>query len=468
VRILFLILIIGEAGLAQLNPPPHLSSVGGSRSLNIGEVFLCPEIRHVLTPYPMFQDESQLDSITVIAQFIRKYPRYQFEVGVHTDSRGSDQGNLDLSEKRANAIFEKLTSNFDVSPHQLTYKGYGESRPLVQDSIIQAHKSDKVKYEQLHQMNRRTELRVIGYKHDEIDSLRSAYYTKTLKDSVFVTGDIIPFPFMSFSLSGGGRILDNHRDSLDLIAAFIKSHQRLIVEVQVHSDSRGSAKGNQEFTKRRGEYLLSEFCQRYGLCSERIRATGYGKENPIILNYLISPDQYTKDELERRHQINRRIDLKIIGHYQQEIDSLMRLRINKTLQDTLFEPGDRILCPEIRFKLAHWEVDSAYFSSIEVVAEFLKKHPHLVVEVGVHSDTRGSDKLSTRLTQRRAMAIGEILVEQFQIPLHQLRLQGYEGSDPIIPHARIQPFYEFEKQEYELRHQVNRRVELKVVKVDKD
>lgn len=232
---------------------------------------------------------------------------------MHTDSRGSDQGNRELSEKRAKAIFDKLNGNFDLSPHQLTYKGYGESLPLVHDSIIHSL-YNVVKFEQFHQINRRTELRVIGF-------------------------------------------------------------------------------------------------------------------------------------------------------YQQEIDSLSRFRFNKTLQDTLFEPGDHMLCPEIRFKLARWEVDSAYFSSIEVVAEFLKKHPHLVVEVGVHSDTRGSEKLSTILTQRRAIAIGEILVEQFQIPLHQLRLQGYEGSEPIIPDARIQAFYQFNKQEYELRHQVNRRVELKVVGV---
>jgi outer membrane protein OmpA-like peptidoglycan-associated protein len=317
VRILFLFLIIGELGLAQFNPPPHLNAVEQSHSLTIGEVFLCPEIRYGLTPYPMLQDEAQLDSINAIAQFIQKYPRFQFEVGVHTDSRGSDQANRELSEKRAKSICEKLHRDFGVSSHQLTYKGYGESQPLVHDSIIQIHKPDKVKYEQLHQMNRRTELRVIG-------------------------------------------------------------------------------------------------------------------------------------------------------HYQREIDSLLRLRFNKTMQDSHFAAGDRLLCPEIRFRLAHWEVDSAYFSSIALVVEFLKKHPHLVVEVGVHSDTRGSDMRSMVLTQRRAIALGEILQEQFQIPSHQLQLQGYEGSEPIIPNDRILPFYEFEKQEYELRHQVNRRVELKVVSIAQD
>lgn len=59
---------------------------------------------------------------------LKKYPRLKVELQGHTDSRGSDQYNLKLSQRRAEAVRDYLL-NQGVSSNQLSAKGYGETQP---------------------------------------------------------------------------------------------------------------------------------------------------------------------------------------------------------------------------------------------------------------------------------------------------------------------------------------------------
>lgn len=64
-----------------------------------------------------------------IVHIMKKYPAMMIEIGAHTDCRGSDQYNLKLSHKRANAVKEYLVSN-GILEKNITSVGYGESQPL--------------------------------------------------------------------------------------------------------------------------------------------------------------------------------------------------------------------------------------------------------------------------------------------------------------------------------------------------
>jgi outer membrane protein OmpA-like peptidoglycan-associated protein len=52
------------------------------------------------------------------------------EIGVHTDSRGRPSRNLEISQRRAEAVRQRLIES-GVSPARLQAKGYGAERPLV-------------------------------------------------------------------------------------------------------------------------------------------------------------------------------------------------------------------------------------------------------------------------------------------------------------------------------------------------
>jgi OOP family OmpA-OmpF porin len=55
---------------------------------------------------------------------------YEFIVVGHCDASGGRQLNLDLSQRRAAAVVEALTTTFHVDPGQLTAVGFGEEQLL--------------------------------------------------------------------------------------------------------------------------------------------------------------------------------------------------------------------------------------------------------------------------------------------------------------------------------------------------
>ncbi len=58
-------------------------------------------------------------------------PTVKIEVQGHTDSRGSDDYNLKLSQDRANSVKDYLVTNHQIASARLIGRGYGESRPVA-------------------------------------------------------------------------------------------------------------------------------------------------------------------------------------------------------------------------------------------------------------------------------------------------------------------------------------------------
>jgi outer membrane protein OmpA-like peptidoglycan-associated protein len=65
--------------------------------------------------------------------------RAEFVVEGHTDGKGSDEYNLDLSTRRANAVVEYL-SQHGVAAKRLEAKGYGKLKPLGADPLASTNR----------------------------------------------------------------------------------------------------------------------------------------------------------------------------------------------------------------------------------------------------------------------------------------------------------------------------------------
>lgn len=77
----------------------------------------------------ILEGQAVLDRVATVA---KECAKFAIEVGGHTDTGGAADLNQRLSETRANAVRAYLV-NKGVSTAQLTAKGYGESKPLVND-----------------------------------------------------------------------------------------------------------------------------------------------------------------------------------------------------------------------------------------------------------------------------------------------------------------------------------------------
>jgi len=68
-------------------------------------------------------------TLDVLVDLMTKYPDMEVEVSAHTDARGKDQYNLNLSKKRAASTLEYLVSK-GIDRSRLKSIGYGEMQPL--------------------------------------------------------------------------------------------------------------------------------------------------------------------------------------------------------------------------------------------------------------------------------------------------------------------------------------------------
>ncbi len=95
---------------------------------------------------------SSLPELERLLQLLRENPGLEIEISGHTDNTGSFEHNLWLSEKRAQRVYDYLTSK-GIDPHRLRYKGYADTQPI-----------DTNKTEEGRANNRRTEFSVLQQK----------------------------------------------------------------------------------------------------------------------------------------------------------------------------------------------------------------------------------------------------------------------------------------------------------------
>jgi outer membrane protein OmpA-like peptidoglycan-associated protein len=92
------------------------------------------------------ESEAELERVHEI---LTSNPSIKMLISGHTDSDGNDDYNLKLSENRAHAVKDYLI-NKGVSGERLSYKGYGETKPVAPNDSPDNK-----------QLNRRTEIEIV-------------------------------------------------------------------------------------------------------------------------------------------------------------------------------------------------------------------------------------------------------------------------------------------------------------------
>ncbi|CAM1345681.1 OmpA family protein [Tenacibaculum amylolyticum] len=89
-------------------------------------------------------------AIDKVIALMKKYPDMVVEVGTHSDIRGNDRYNLELSKKRATAVRMYFLES-GIEPDRISAIGYGETKPVIKC------KTEEDCTEEQHELNRRCE-----------------------------------------------------------------------------------------------------------------------------------------------------------------------------------------------------------------------------------------------------------------------------------------------------------------------
>jgi len=100
------------------------------------------------------------DTLDRVAQSLTQYPNSLIDVYGHTDSTGSDAYNMTLSQNRAQAVADYLSSR-GVAPARIRAQGFGKTRPVASNGTEEGRAA-----------NRRVEIKIVPVTQDDVARAR--------------------------------------------------------------------------------------------------------------------------------------------------------------------------------------------------------------------------------------------------------------------------------------------------------
>ena len=82
--------------------------------------------------YDLFCRKSK-KTLNQAVELLNQIPNRTLRINGHTDSSGSDEHNMQLSEERAKAVYDYMMEQ-GLQIKKVTYKGYGETKPVADNS----------------------------------------------------------------------------------------------------------------------------------------------------------------------------------------------------------------------------------------------------------------------------------------------------------------------------------------------
>jgi OOP family OmpA-OmpF porin len=103
-------------------------------------------MRLVGLSFPVGQSVIQTEYYGILRQVqqaLAIYPESMVVIEGHTDSQGSDETNMRLSQERADAVRMYLVANQGLSASRATAVGYGEGRPIASDATAEGRAQNR-------------------------------------------------------------------------------------------------------------------------------------------------------------------------------------------------------------------------------------------------------------------------------------------------------------------------------------
>ncbi|RNC65842.1 MAG: outer membrane beta-barrel domain-containing protein [Desulfuromonadales bacterium] len=202
-------------------------------------------------------------------------------------------------------------------------------------------------------------------------------------------------------------IRPQYQDEVKKVADFMKKYPTTTAVIEGHTDSVGDDAYNMKLSQSRAEAVVNSLVDNFGIDRSRLSAKGYGETRPIADNAT-----------EAGKQKNRRIEAVIDC-------ALESPKVVAQLPDRL------CVTLKVQFDTDKSDIKPQYHDEIAKVGDFMKQNPTTTAIIEGHTDRIGSADYNMKLSQRRAEAVVNYLVEKFGIEKSRLSAKGYGYTRPI-------------------------------------
>jgi len=193
-----------------------------------------------------------------VGDFMNKYPTTTAVIEGYADEVGSDEYNIQLSQRRAEGVVKALEDKFGIAPSRLSAKGYGKTRPIADNA------SDAGK-----QKNRRIDA--------VIDCAIDIKELAAPPERLCMT---LKVEFASDS----AEIQSRYNGEVDKVGEYMKKYPTTTALIEGHTDNIGSPELNMKLSQKRAENVVKYLVDKFGIEKSRISAKGYGSTRRIAYN----------------------------------------------------------------------------------------------------------------------------------------------------------------------------------------
>lgn len=206
------------------------------------------------------------EKLTVLATFMKKYPDTSAVIEGHTDDVGTDEYNMELSQRRAESVVDYLVHNLGIAPARLTAVGYGETRPLADNASEEGKR-----------LNRRIDA-VIGCVTD-IAGLR------------VIPARITMALLIEFDRNQAD-IKPEYTGDLRKVADFMMENPSVTATVEGHTGNlQGTPELAMEISQRRAQNVVNLLVDNFGVARSRLAAEGFGQTRRFAYNTSLEGQQ---------------------------------------------------------------------------------------------------------------------------------------------------------------------------------
>ena len=198
------------------------------------------------------------DQVARVGEFMKKYPGTTAFIEGYTDEVGSDEYNMQLSQRRAESVVKYLVENFGIDPSRLSAKGYGKSRP------VPVKPSDEER-----QKNRRI--------NAIIDCPIDVSEIATPPDRLCLTLKV------EFAVDSA-EIKPEFHGEINTVGEYMKRYPTTTAVIEGHTDNTGSPDRNMKLSLQRAENVVNFLVENFKIERSRLSAKGYGSTRRIAYN----------------------------------------------------------------------------------------------------------------------------------------------------------------------------------------
>lgn len=198
------------------------------------------------------------DEVAKVGDFMKKNPTTTAVIEGYTDEIGSDDYNMQLSQRRAESVVKALVTDFGIDPSRLSAQGYGKTKPVADNATEEGRAK-----------NRRI---------------------NAIIDCAFNVKDLEPPPNRLCMLlkvefaTDSAEITPDYYGEINRVGDYMQKYPTTTAAIEGHTDNLGDLEHNMKLSQQRAESVVNYLAEKFGIERSRLTAKGYGPTRRIAYN----------------------------------------------------------------------------------------------------------------------------------------------------------------------------------------